>query len=46
MFSPSVVTGGGEGEAFLGVSDVERTLEVVIVEDSGGGCVGTAVVDT
>ena len=49
MFSPSVVTEGGEGEALLGVSDVERTLEVVnfvIVEDSGGGCVGTAVVDT
>ena len=49
MFSPSVVTGGGEGEASIVVSDVERTLEVVnfvIVEDSGGGCVGTAVVDT
>ena len=49
MLSPSVATGGGEGEALLGVSDVERTLEVVnfvIMEDGGGGCVGTAVVDT
>ena len=49
MLSPSVATGGGEGEALLGVSDVERTLEVInfiIVEYSGGGCVGTAVVDT
>ena len=43
MFSPSVVTGGGEGEALLGVERILEAVNFVIVEDSGGGCVGTTV---